>query len=92
MASPPPRVKITKIRFHYPGFNEVRKAPELVADLKERGERIAEAAHAEGGEFAVVVRQNKTRARVVVVTADIEAKAGEAKDRRLTRALGAGRG
>lgn len=85
-------MRITRIKFHIPGFNEVRKQPLLVADLKARGERIAATARAEGGEFEVIVTQNKSRARVVVTTADIQAAAGERKDRRLTRALGAGRG
>ena len=84
--------RITRIKFHNQGFNEVRKQSALVADMTARGERMAAAAEAEGGKFEVVVTQNKSRARVIVTTADIQAAAGEHKDRRLTRALGAGRG
>lgn len=85
-------MRIKRIKFHYPGFNQVRKSPELVADLKARGDRIAAAASAEGGQFAVIKSMNKTRARVIVTTVDIQAASGERKDRRLTRALNAGRG
>ena len=85
-------VRIKRIKFHHPGFNATRKSPALVEDLEARGERIAAAARSEGGEFSVIVTENKQRARVLVTTADYEAMAGEAKDRRLTRALDAGRG
>lgn len=85
-------VKITRIKFNYPGFNEVRKSPELTDDMTARGERIAAAARAEGGEFYVITTSNATRSRVIVTTGDIEAMNGEASDRRLTRALQHGQG
>lgn len=85
-------MRIKRIKFHYPGFNEVRKAPELVLELEARGENIAAAAEASGGQYFVIVTENKTRVRVIVGTMDGEAKRGEQADRRLTRALSAGRG
>lgn len=80
-----------RLTLHPEGFNEARTSPALQADLHERGARVAAAA---GGEpdFEVIDSPNQTRARVVVVTKTAKAKAAEATDRALTRALDAGRG
>lgn len=83
--------RLTKIKFHYDGFNELRKSPGVAAELERRGKAIAQAA---GGEddFAVEVSTNGSRARVVVVTATAEGMLAEASQRALTNALSAGRG
>jgi hypothetical protein len=80
-----------RLKVHNDGFNEVRTAPAIVDDLLARGHRIASAA---GGEpdFVVHESSNATRARVVVVTATAKGMEAEAHDRKLTRALDAGRG
>ncbi len=82
--------RITRIEFHNAGFNELRRSPEVRAELERRGSAIAEAA---GGaeDFEVVSTLTKSRARVVVVTATARAKQLEAEDRALTSALDAGR-
>lgn len=85
------RVVIKGLRFHYQGFNAVRKSPEVVSELTKRGKAIAAAA-GEEGDYEVIVGANSTRARVVVKTATPEAMQEEASYRSLTRALGAGRG
>lgn len=82
---------LKRIKFHHEGFDELRKSAEVSAELEKRGHAIAQAA---GGEpdFIVEVGQNKSRARVVVVTATAEAMQAEASHRALTNALTAGRG
>lgn len=84
-------VRITKVKFHNDGFDELRKSGGIAGELAVRGRRIAAAA---GGfpKFDVIVTQNKSRARVIVVTANAEGMEDEQKDRALTRALDAGRG
>ncbi len=84
-------VRITKLRFHYPGFNAVRKSPGVFSELAKRAKAIAGAA-GEEGDYEVVVGSNNTRARVVVKTATPEAMQEEATRRSLTNALSAGRG
>ena len=83
--------KIKKLRFHYQGFNALRKDPALTADLTARGERIAAAAGGEP-EIVVITGASKTRSRVVVATGTPAAMNDEATNRTLTRALDAGRG
>lgn len=85
-------VKIKRIKYHNEGFNKYRQtAP--VSFLVDAGERIAEeATAASGGEHVVIVSETKSRARVVVITADDRAREAEATDRTLTNALDAGRG
>lgn len=82
-----------KLEINVDGFNEVRNSPEIRAELLAAGRRIADAAAAgNDGEFEVIEAPSKSRARVVVVTADEAAKRAEATDRALTRAFDAGRG
>jgi hypothetical protein len=83
--------RLKRIKFHYEGFNALRKSPEVVAALEAKGEAIAQAA---GGspDFEVIVAEGKSRARVIVTTASIEGMVAEATDRALTQALSAGRG
>lgn len=82
---------ISKVKFHYDGFDALRKDPAVEAELMRRGKAIADAA---GGEpdFIVISDPTPSRARVVVVTATAKAMAEEASNRTLTNALSAGRG
>lgn len=79
------------LKINVPGFNEARNDPTVQAELHRRGEAIAAAA---GGapDFLVIDDPNRTRARVVVVTATPKAMEAEATHRTLTRAFDAGRG
>lgn len=87
-------VRITRIKFHHEGFDAVRKSPEVRAELLRRGQAIATAAESasNGGVHHVNERENKSRARVTVVTGDYAAIKGEAENRSLSRSLDAGRG
>lgn len=73
------------------GFNEARSGPDVMADLRKRGEAIAAAA---GGspDFEVMESPSGTRARVIVRTATPDGMRAEATDQALTRAFDAGRG
>lgn len=83
--------RIKKIKFHYEGFNELRKSPEIAGDLHRRGEAIAQAAGG-GEDFVVIDAPSSSRARAIVATATVDGMLAEARDRSLTRALDAGRG
>lgn len=86
-------VRITRLKFHYEGFDALRKGPEVSAELLRRGQAIAAAAEADGGGTVHVNElQGKKRARVTVVTGDYEAMKAEAENRSLSRSLDAGRG
>lgn len=85
-------VKITRLKFHYDGFDAVRSSPDVVGQLEERGAQIAQAAMADGGEVMTATSFNKSRGRVRVFTADMAAMKAEAENRSLSRALDAGRG
>lgn len=82
---------ISKVKFHYDGFDALRKDPAVEAELLRRAQAIADAA---GGEpdFLVINDPTPSRARVVVVTATDKAMHEEATNRTLTNALSAGRG
>lgn len=84
-------MRIKRIKFHYEGFDALRKSGEVAAQLEQRGEAIADAA---GGppDFEVIVTANSSRARVIVTTSSFEGMRAEAEERRLTNALTAGRG
>lgn len=84
-------VRITRVEFHNEGFNQFRKSAPVADELERRGQAIADAASAAGGEYRVVRTENNSRARVVVVTADYEAMRAEATNRSLSSALDAGR-
>ncbi len=70
------------------GVNDLLHSPGVVADLRERADRVAAAA---GEGMEVTEASDDNRARFVVVTATAEAIIGEASDRRLTRAIDAAR-
>lgn len=70
-------------------IEKLLKSVEVQSDLAARGARIAAAG---GDGMRVDVRVGRNRARVSVVTATKKARIAEATERRLTRALDAGRG
>jgi len=80
-------------------FVQIRNSPQVIAACQAKAEAIAAAANSEqssGEGFMVMPPETNYsrsgRARVAVITASAEAMNGEALDRRLTRALDAGRG
>lgn len=79
------------IKFNYSAFNQLRSDPAIQAELHRRGEAIAAAAGG-GDDYKVIDSPNRTRARVIVVTATPEAMREEATNRTLSQALDAGRG
>ncbi len=84
-----------RIELHIEAFNALRNSPEVVGDLERRALAIAEAAangSPAGAEFDVNNVSNATRGRIRIVTANRQARQGEADDAALTRAIDAGRG
>lgn len=77
-----------RIKLNSPGVRELLRSPEVTADLKRRGQRIAAAA---GPGHEVETFQGRNRARVTVRTTTDEAALAEQNHKRLTNALGAGR-
>jgi hypothetical protein len=77
------------IRVNRQAIAALLKSPEVRRELRRRAERIAAAA---GDGFEVRESEPRSRARVAVVAVTNHAKRGEAKDGRLSRAIGAGRG
>jgi hypothetical protein len=80
---------MAEIRLNRAVVAALLKSPEVRRDLRRRAERIAAAA---GEGFEVRESEPRRRARVAVVAVTNRAKRGEAKDGRLSRAIGAGRG
>ena len=78
-----PRVKLI-IR----GLNALMKSQPAVDAVASRGAAIARAA---GPNFEMVVKPHRYRARVYVRAANDEGRKEEAREKRLTRALDAGR-
>lgn len=83
------RQGISKVKFHYKGFNAVRRDPKVVADLNRRAQAIAAAA---GPGFIVKSGSNPSRAWASVAPDTTEAKRAEAEHKALTRAIDAGKG
>lgn len=83
-------VKGIRIEMNSQGAEAILKGPEVQAELRRRGDAIAEAA---GGaeDYEVLQAVGRARAGVYVVTKTTKAKRAEAEDRTLTRALDAGR-
>jgi hypothetical protein len=78
-------VKVTlKLR----GINAVMTSPGVVAEVTARAQRIKKAA---GDHFEVAVRPHRYTARAFVRSADFQGAHEEARDKRLTRAIDAGR-
>lgn len=67
---------------------ELLKSPEVQADLMARAERIASAA---GDGFAANSIIGAHRARASVITATVQARVEEARNRTLTKSIDAGR-
>lgn len=77
-----------RIEFNYKAFDVIRKSKGVQADLKERADRIAEAA---GPGVEVTTTLGAHRARASVMTMTYDAMESEAKDKTLSRAIEAGR-
>ncbi len=77
-----------KMKLQAANIGKLLKSTEMQANLKARADRIALAA---GEGMQASVRVGRTRARASVVTATGKARLAEARDRKLTRALDAGR-
>lgn len=78
-----------KVEINKAGAAALLKSPGIGNDLLRRARRIAAVA---GPGMVASGQVGRTRARAGVVTATAEAMAAEARERRLTRALDAGRG
>jgi hypothetical protein len=81
-------VSKVRVKLNSKGVRDLLKSAELRADLDARARRIAAAA---GPGFEAQPSAGPARARAVVITATDEARAAEATDRALTRAIDAGR-
>jgi hypothetical protein len=77
-----------RLELHDEGFRQLLNGPEVTADLERRGNAIAAAA---GEGFEVRTVPGRTRVRVSIFTADIDAIIAEATDHVLTLAIDAGR-
>lgn len=84
----------TRITFNIREFERLRKSPGVVADIKERVDRIAAAsnAHVEGNGYEATVQEGRNRAHGSVITTDAESMSDNARNQRLLRNLDAGRG
>lgn len=83
MATQGIRVKINK-----KAVVALLSSQEVAADLRRRGNRIADAA---GEGFEATTTRNRDRVVVFVRSETFEAQKAEAEDRALTRAISAGR-
>jgi len=81
-----------RLEFHYDGFNEVRRSPEVQAEVYRRADAIGAAASASSDGYEVRKSVNKTRARASIITDTADAMLDQAKNHTLERALDAGRG
>lgn len=82
-----------RLEMNRAGIIAALTAPGVEADLLTRAQRMASTANGiHPGDYKVSAHTGKTRVRVSVITADKEARMGEAIDRALTRALGAAGG
>lgn len=80
---------MAEIRMNRAAIAALLKSPEIRRELRRRAQKIADAA---GDGFEVRESEPRVRARVAVVATTMRAKRGEAKDGRLSHAIGAGRG
>lgn len=77
-----------KITLNRAGVLALLRGPEMQAELKARAGRIAAAA---GEGFEATTSVSATRAHATIRSATFAARAAEARDRALTKALDAGR-
>lgn len=82
------KFNVKRVKLHNRGFTEMRKDPNLVADLEARGRAIANAA---GPGYEVSSYSGKTRHRVSVITESYEAAKDNEENNTLLKALDAGR-
>ena len=80
-----------RIKINSDAVRALLTSPEVAADLQRRAENIAAAAGGEAEGFEARQTGGKSRARSIVITTTHAAKAREARDRTLTRAIDAGR-
>lgn len=78
----------SKIKWRVKGFRELRLEPEVIADLGDRAERIADAS---GAGYEASTFEGKNRGRASVITGDFDAIRDNAKNQTLLRSLDAGR-
>lgn len=76
------------VRLNLRGLNQIMTAPPVQADLDARGRRMAEAA---GPEFEYVSRPHSRTARGYVQPRSTEGARQEAREKRLSRSIDAGR-
>lgn len=83
--------RVIRVVMNSPAAKALLQSEPIAAELKRRADLIADAA---GGapDYEVRVSRGSARARATIITATIKGRAGEAKDRRLSNALNAGRG
>lgn len=81
-----------KIVWRRGAFRELRSLPPVLAELEDRGRRIAAAAGDGYEASSARVTGGRGRGRVSVRTATSAARRREARDHTLLKALGAGRG
>lgn len=77
-----------KVRLKIRGVNQVMASRGAVNDIAARAQRIARAA---GPNFEAVVKPHKWVARAYVRPKNAEGRAEEAREKKLTRAIDAGR-
>lgn len=83
--------KPVTVKVNPKAVEQLLRHPNLKADLERRGKKIMEAAGGEKGGFESHVWEGHDRSRGQVTTATNKAKAAEARNRVLARALSAGR-
>lgn len=77
----------SRIKWNIAGFRQLRLEPGVIADLGERGDRIADAA---GSGYEASTYEGRNRGRASVITADYDAIRDNAKNQTLLRSLDAG--
>lgn len=79
---------MTRIRWSIRAYKEIRRSPEVVAELRRRTERVREGC---GDGYVASVEQGRTRARGNVAAWSFAARADNATNNTLLRNLDRGR-
>lgn len=82
-------VATVRVQIDRKAVGQFLKSDDVARITAEAGRRIQRQA---GEGFEVQTSIGRTRARTAVIAVTYEARVAEARDRRLTRAIGAGRG